>query len=74
MERKMIVEYEQCENKLGNPEKINFENKYNIPEIQIDFIKAKRQCKLEIQGVEVYFPYTPYENQLNYMSKGKFII
>jgi hypothetical protein len=56
--------------------RLEYENltseKANIAEIAIDNLKAKKQCKLEILGIEVYFPYTPYENQLNYMSKGKY--
>lgn len=47
----------------------SFEKK--IYEIQIDAAKAKRQFRLEILGIEVYFPHIPYECQITYMKKGK---
>ena len=40
-----------------------------IREIQIDSKLALKQKKLEILGIEVYFPYEPYENQILYMKK-----
>lgn len=41
-----------------------------INEIKIDPLKKKKQTKITIDGIEIYFPYPPYECQLNYMSKG----
>ena len=40
-----------------------------IREIPIDFTKAKNQTELTINGIKVYFPHVPYENQIVYMSK-----
>ena len=40
-----------------------------IREIQIDSRFTSKQVKLNILGIEVYFPYQPYENQLLYMQK-----
>ena len=45
----------------------------SINEIKIDFLKKKKQTKIIINGIEVYFPYPPYECQLNYMTKGKIL-
>jgi hypothetical protein len=68
---KMIVEFEdRKERDYGRKEKDVGYVKSTIQEIVIDPIKAKRQCRLEINGIEVYFPYTPYTNQLAYMQKG----
>ena len=41
-----------------------------IQEIYLDIAKAKKQHRLEIKGIEIYFPHRPYENQINYMTKG----
>ena len=40
-----------------------------IREIQIDSKLASKQVKLNILGIEIYFPYEPYENQILYMKK-----
>jgi hypothetical protein len=42
----------------------------SIKEIKIDELKKKKQTRIMIDGIEIYFPYPPYECQLNYMSKG----
>jgi hypothetical protein len=55
---------------IGYEEKEKDISKFNIPEIFLDLIKAKKQCRLEIMGIEIYFPYTPYQVQLDYMAKG----
>jgi hypothetical protein len=69
---KMIVEYEdRKERDYGKKDKEGSYVKSTIQEIAIDPIKAKKQCKLDINGIEVYFPYPPYTNQLAYMQKGK---
>lgn len=39
-----------------------------INEIRTNF-KNKKPTKVTIHGTEIYFPYPPYENQLNYMTK-----
>ena len=44
-----------------------------ITEIKTDFIKKKKQTKITIHGIEIYFPYPPYDCQLNYMTKGIFL-
>ena len=40
-----------------------------IRPIQIDLKMASKQKKLNILGIEVFFPYEPYENQILYMKK-----
>jgi hypothetical protein len=72
---KMIVDYEDHkERDYGRKEKDVGFVKSTIQLIEIDTVKAKRQCRLDINGIEVYFPYTPYTNQLAYMQKGKIIL
>ena len=43
--------------------------KVKLREISIDMKLALKQKKLDILGIEVYFPYKPYENQILYMKK-----
>ena len=43
--------------------------KEKIREISIDMKLALKQTKLDILGIEVYFPYEPYDNQILYMKK-----
>ena len=50
------------ENNENNTEEI-------IREIQINSREASKQIKLNILGIEVFFPYEPYENQILYMKK-----
>ena len=45
----------------------NTESKYS--NIQIDYIKALNHQKINIQGIDIYFPYKPYEPQNLYMKK-----
>ena len=66
---RMLVEYEDDNHYNKNKQFKNYFEK--ISEISIDQIKAKKQCKVEIAGIEVYFPYPPYMNQLTYMEKVK---
>jgi hypothetical protein len=67
---KIAVDYEdRGDRDFGGKKEKNYRE--SISEIAIDPIKAKRQCKLDINGIEVYFPYSPYPNQLAYMEKGK---
>jgi len=67
----MMIAYEDDKSNKNpnNKEKFNFEDRIN--EVKIDSVKAKKQVKLMIKGIEVYFPYPPYPNQLSYMEKGK---
>jgi hypothetical protein len=65
---RMTIDYE--EGKYQNNE-YKYGKEPKLYEIQIDAIKAKRQCKLIIESIEVYFPYPPYTNQLAYMEKGR---
>ena len=51
------------------PVKRKIDQKKEIREIPIDFEKAQKQTKLNILGIEVYFPYEPYPNQKLYMEK-----
>ena len=51
------------------PVKRKIDQKKEIREIPIDFEKAQKQKKLNILGIEVYFPYEPYPNQKLYMEK-----
>jgi len=48
----------------------NYDKSNTIQEIYIDIGKAGKQHRLEIKGIEIYFPHRPYENQINYMTKG----
>ena len=43
-----------------------------INEISIDKSKISKQISVTIEGIEVYFPYNPYESQIIYMTKGNF--
>jgi len=47
------------ENAIKQPKKL----------IEIDYEKAKSQSKIIIEGVEIYFPYNPYPEQIDYMKK-----
>jgi hypothetical protein len=60
---KIRPEYED-ENKKDYKEKI-------ITEISIDKTKITKQKSLTIEGIEVFFPYHPYDSQILYMTKGK---
>ena len=51
------------------PIKRKIDTKKDIREIPIDFEKAQKQTKLNLLGIEVYFPYEPYPNQKLYMEK-----
>jgi hypothetical protein len=46
-----------------------------IPEnkntLELDQTKRKISFQVEISGISVYFPYKPYECQVEYMEKGK---
>jgi hypothetical protein len=65
---------------LKKRQNIEFESKDNnakkepeekiIREIGLDIEKSKTQTKLNIEGVEIYFPYEPYACQLEYMKKS----
>lgn len=66
-----MIQNEKSKSKKGG---INIEKESNvINEIKIDFLKKKKQTKITIHGIEVYFPYPPYECQLDYMTKGKIL-
>jgi hypothetical protein len=65
---KMTIDYEDG---VYQNNEYKFGKEPKLYEIQIDAVKAKKQCKLIIEGVEVFFPYPPYTNQLAYMEKGK---
>lgn len=41
-----------------------------INEIQLDRGRLKKQTSITIEGIEVFFPYFPYESQILYMQKG----
>ena len=43
--------------------------KEQIRDIQIDRKMALKQVKLNILGIEIFFPYEPYQNQILYMTK-----
>jgi hypothetical protein len=53
---------------------LNIKTKENITELSIDHIKAKKQNLLKIQGIDIYFPYTPYQPQIEYMKRGNYNI
>jgi len=69
-EKNIVIEYEnQTENTNTFEEKIL--NKF--PEITIDLKKASNHIKLVIEGIEIYFPFEPYDCQITYMTKGKIL-
>ena len=53
--------------------KPEYENEYNdnITQISINYQKSLNQHLILIEGIEVYFPYKPYECQVTYMMKCK---
>ena len=51
------------------PVKKKLDPKKELREIPIDIEKASKQIKLNILGIDVYFPYEPYPNQKLYMEK-----
>jgi len=63
------IEYEKDQDKNENKDK----KEKKIEEINIDLKKAAKHTKLILEGIEVYFPYVPYECQTLYMTKGKII-
>ena len=48
---------------------IQYEQK-EFKQIKIDIQKQSRQFKIVIDNIDIYFPYKPYENQIEYMKKG----
>jgi hypothetical protein len=50
-------------------DKKDFKDK-NINEIIIDIKKISTQTSITLEGIQIYFPYNPYEEQIIYMSKG----
>lgn len=50
------------------------EPKERTDEIKIDQKKASKHYKININGIDIYFPYVPYENQRIYMEKGKTLL
>ncbi len=63
---KINIEYEK------DKERNDKENKdKKIEDITIDMKKAEKQTKLIIEGIEIFFPYVPYDCQTLYMTKGK---
>ena len=44
------------------------EGKQHIP-IEIDGLKEKLQVAIIIKGIEIYFPYGPYQPQTDYMEQ-----
>ena len=57
------------ENEKDNINTGEKEEKEKIRQINIDYKMASKQKKLNILGIEIYFPYEPYENQILYMKK-----
>jgi len=77
------IEFEKFETSIRNLQVNNNMNSINtipgeetktqpkvIREIMIDNHKAKNQTKIIIDGIEIYFPYEPYECQRLYMKKS----
>ena len=51
-----------------------YQNKYTElieleEKLEIDKSRISTQTIINIQGIEIYFPYKPYEIQINYMNK-----
>ena len=67
---KMSIEMEDSDQDIPQPSNNQHKKKdQSIREIPIDTIKASKQTKLDINGITIYFPHVPYENQIVYMSK-----
>jgi hypothetical protein len=62
--KNMNIEYE------GQTNSSDADKGNGIDDIPIDFVKARKQHKVIISGIEIYFPHPPYENQIKYMAKG----
>ncbi len=58
MEASLKIKYEENENR-------------SLHDIEIDREIASKQFAYEIEGIEVYFPYKPYDCQMEYMKSGK---
>ena len=65
----LITEGSSYNSSMIEEEKKNQSSKREIREIQTDVIKSSHQRKITIEGIEVIFPYEPYQNQIIYMSK-----
>ena len=63
------IEFDDFNIELDTEGKTNQSSKKEIREIPIDIKKSEHQKKIIIKGIEVFFPYEPYENQKLYMSK-----
>ena len=63
------IDFEDFKTEIEKEDKINQSKKKEIREIPIDIKKSQRQKKIILKGIEVYFPYEPYENQKIYMEK-----
>ena len=63
------IDFENFKTEIEKEDKINQSKKKEIREIPIDIKKSQRQKKIILKGIEVYFPYEPYENQKIYMEK-----
>ena len=59
----------QSPNIRALPVKKKIDPKKEFREIPIDCEKASKQVKLNILGIDVFFPYEPYPNQKIYMEK-----
>ena len=59
----------QSPNIRALPVKKKTDTKKEFREIPIDFEKASKQTKLNILGIDVFFPYEPYPSQKVYMEK-----
>ena len=59
----------QSPNIRALPVKKKIDPKKEYREIAIDIEKASKQTKLNLLGIDVYFPYEPYPNQKLYMEK-----
>src|SRR4051812_47690420 len=64
---KVKPEYEEDSGNDGKARR----KKQDFAEIKLDKAEIRKNVKLTILGIEVYFPYQPYPNQIAYMQKGK---
>ena len=47
----------------------NIDSVYLQDTILIDELKTKKQILLNLKGIQIYFPYKPYDIQIKYMEK-----
>ena len=69
MDNKSKVKIQYEENNAGKGGNNGKKGDTSIREILIDNAKKQKQHELNIDGIQIFFPHQPYENQIVYMKK-----